>query len=308
MVVYQLESEALIAQYLTALYDWSWFGTVRCVERALHDRLPVSGDLLIVLSAMLAEKRFDPVYGSRVRAEEWTSRLDLVTGFRFSQTTTIVEVVREIERLASSTMSSWFETWKTLFRNLGNSSAELNEADIAFLSDSNPFIGWTASQMIRWCRLSPASMRQVRALFVGARWASDDTSRAIRWRAVHALGRHPSVENLQLLLNAIDSDDYWWVVYGAVRSALEMAAIQGADMADQVLKELNFRLPAIPAEPLSAVAWASRYDGADEKWKVKVWPLLVQALDLQTDEAEKERWRQRLAAFRRWANLEVNSE
>ena len=308
MVLGQLDSEIAVTQYLTALYDWNWFGTVRCVDRALRDGLSIPQELVVTLSAMLAEKRFDPVYGSRSRAHEWTERLDSVTGSKFSFTDTIADVVNEVERVRSSNGSEWFDIWWMLFRNIGDRGHGSSESEISLLSDVNPLIGWTASQMIRWCHIDAAGIRQVRALYGGARRAPDDISRSVRWRAVHALGRHPSAENLELLLSAIDHDDYSWVVYGAVRSLLEMAAIAGAEIADQVLAEIGSRLPMLPAQPLSQVAWVTRYEGAADGWKAKVWPLLVRAYEIQTEDVERERWRRRLEAFRLWAGREVTNE
>ena len=308
MVVDQLDSEEAITRYLTALYDWNWFGTVRCVERAMREDLPIPRDLAVTLCAMLAEKKFDRVYGSRSRAEQWTKRLDIVTGFRFDQATTIADVISEVRRVGPTLQSTWFQTWLDLFKNLDNEGHECGEDEIALLSDPNPLVGWTASQMARWCHVSEAGMRQIRALFLGAQKATDDISRSVRWRVVHALGRYPSVRNSQLLLDAIDDDNYSWVVYGAVRSTLEMAAVSSTDITAQLLSEVDSRLANLSAQALSQISWVTRYEGAPRDWKVKVWPLLVHAYNLQTSETEKDRWRRRLDDFRSWADREGASE
>ncbi|MER5606285.1 hypothetical protein AB0F93_15410 [Micromonospora tulbaghiae] len=300
MVLDQIQSEEGISDYITALYDWNWFGTIRCVERALRDDWRLPRHLTVVLSAMLGEKRFDPVNGSRARAEQWTEKLDGVTGFRFGQASAIAALVEEVERISDGSGPSWFRVWYGLFRQLKELSRTIDEVTVSEISNPDPFIGWTATQVARHCDLGLDGARQIRAMYRGARHASDDISRSIRWRAVHALGRHPSSENAQLLLEAIDSDVYSWVVYGAVRSLLEMAALSDVDATDRFLSQVDARLAQLPAEPLSQVAWATQYEGASAHWADRVWPLLEHARDLQETEEGKELWKARLEAFKTW--------
>ncbi|MEV0425513.1 hypothetical protein [Micromonospora sp. NPDC050495] len=304
MVLDQLQSEEGISNYITALYDWNWFGTIRCVERALRDGWPLPRHLTVALAAMLGEKRFDPVSGSRARAEQWTEKLDGVTGFRFSRATTVAALVEEVERVSDGSGPDWFTTWYGLFRRLRDPSRPVNELDISEVSNPDPFIGWTAAQVARHCNLEPDGARQIRAMYRGARHALDDTSCSIRWRVVHSLGCHPSGENAQLLLEAIDNDSYSWVVYGAVRALLEMAALSDEDATERFLSQVDARLSQLPAEPLSQVAWATQYEGASVHWAERVWPLLEHARDLQETEEGKELWKVRLEAFKTWSERE----
>ncbi|TDQ04796.1 hypothetical protein EV186_101754 [Labedaea rhizosphaerae] len=306
MVVDQIESESMMTAYLTALYNWNWFATIRCVDRAIRDGLEISDELLVTLSAMLAEKRFDRVHGSRTRAVEWTSKLDELRGYNFSGSVGIKGVVEEVERVAPKARSPWFNTWVTLFTKIGSSDQPLFENDIFLLDDANPFIGWTASQVIRWSSMDEKDLALVRSAYRGARHGLDDISRSVRWRAVHALGCHPSTDSSDLLLFAIDHDDYPWVVYGAVRSLLEMAALSSSDRASSILAEVGARLEQLPPEALGQVALVTRYDrdqeGWKEHWAAQVWPLLERAHQLQTDEINRERWKGRLEAFRDWVD------
>jgi hypothetical protein len=303
MVLDQLSSENDLSQYLTAFYDWNWFGTVRCIVRALEYGWSVPLHLRLVVSAMLAEKRFDPVVRSRHRAQEWSKRLDEVTGYRFSGLTTLADVVDDVRRLCPNDGPPWATRWHRLYAQMAAADSVPSETDVAALASDNPFIGWTAAVVIRRCSTDDALERQVRAIYTGAENAQDDTSRSIRWRVVHSLGTRPSHPNARLLLHAIDRDPYGWVVYGAVRSLLEMAVLaSGSDERAAFLSEVEARLPALPAEPLAQLAAATLYEGAPTDWAESVLPLLRKAYELQHDDEGRALWTRRMEAFRVWSS------
>ncbi|MEU4241883.1 HEAT repeat domain-containing protein [Actinoplanes sp. NPDC026619] len=306
MVLEQLKTEDTFSSYIIALYDWNWFATIRCVERALREGWQVPHHLAVVLAAMLGEKRFDPVEGSRDRAERWTAKLDQVTGFRFGQAVTLTGLVDEVDRVRGDSGPDWFQAWYQLFNLLRDSSKRPSEEDLNAICNPDPFIGWTAAQIARHCDIGPEGQRQIRAIYRGARFGEDDRSRSTRWRAVHALGRRPSEANAALLLDAIDHDDYTWVTYGAVRSLLEMAVLADDESTSRFLSDLDARLHVLPAEPLSQVAWATRYKGAPAGWPARVTPLLEHAYSLQDNEEERERWKSRMEAFKTWATREAS--
>jgi hypothetical protein len=255
---------------------------------------------------MLGEKRFDPVEGSRDRAERWSAKLDAATGYQFSTAQTLADLVDEVDRVHGEPGPGWFEAWYRLFSLLRDVSKCPSEGDIDAICAPDPFIGWTAAQIARHCDIGPEGERQIRATYRGARFGDNDRSCAVRWRAVHALGRHPSEANATLLLEAIDHDGYAWVVYGAVRSLLEMAVLADEPSTDQFLSYLDARLHQLPQEPLSQVAWATRYKGAPAGWPAKVWPLLEHAYNLQDNEEERARWKSRMEAFKAWETREAS--
>ncbi|MDQ7906846.1 hypothetical protein RB614_20230 [Phytohabitans sp. ZYX-F-186] len=306
MVLDQLGSEDAFARYITALYDWNWFATIRCVERALSDGWAVPHHLKLMLSAMLCEKRFDPVAGSRARADSWSSKLDAVTGFGFARVTTIPGLVAEVEQFRKGSEPSWFQDWYKLFALIGTPSHVPSENEIALLASPNPFIGWIAAQVTRHCNLTDEGARQIRAIYSGARHATDDVSCSIRWRAVHAVGRNPSSDNARMLLSAIDGDSYSWVKYGAVRSLLEMAAISEEADSLKFLSEVGARLSKLPQEALAQVAWATRYEGTTAGWASRALPLLEAAYELQETDKEREQWQNRMEAFKAWAARETS--
>ena len=124
--------------------------------------------------------------------------------------------------------------------------------------------------------------------------------RTIRWRIVHTLGAWPSQDNAQLLLEAL-GDEHVWCRYGAVRSLVEMAArTTDPNLRQRILSSLSERWRRLDSEPLSQLAWASRYETADAEWPAAIQPLIEEVRDAQQGE-ERERWERRFENFRRYA-------
>jgi len=88
------------------------------------------------------------------------------------------------------------------------------------IEDEDSVVGWTTSNVLRRCTLTEDQQAYLRGLVDGA-------SPVVKWRAVHALGAFPSLENLTSLTHAIQDDDRL-VRYGAVRACFESAS-QGSE-------------------------------------------------------------------------------
>ena len=125
-------------------------------------------------------------------------------------------------------------------------------------------------------------------------------ARTIRWRAVHALGAWPSAENAALLIAAM-ADEHMWCSYGATRSAVEMAARTGEEgLRNWIIEQLMEKWQELEPEPLSQLAWASRYRDVDAGWPASIRPLIVAVRDTQEEE-ERDRWDRRLRIFDEYA-------
>ena len=282
-------------QLLTALHDWNWFATVRCLWAA--STVPnLSRGIALAISAMLAIKQFEVVKGSATRAREWTRRLDDAYGWTFGHAVCVQDVLRSLEAqpLDGVEQGPWFHPWKETF--LGRPRVfDL----VARLNNGNPLIAWAAANVLRL--KSPTNIEQeaLRATYAAA-LADAERGHSVRWRVVHALAQWKSADNTNFLFEALDNDPYMWVQYGAVRGLMEAAAEDPPQRGD-ILEQLRRRLPQLGAEPASQLFWASRHSQADDSWPAEVRPLLEAAVESSTTDAQRSRCIRRLAEFDAWA-------
>ena len=246
--------------FLRSLYDWNWRGTITALGAAEHDGSPAaSQSLRTALLAVIAEKRFDPVDGTRNRS---TQQLERFAGDQPKMMASAASLEQLVEQVAMEPGGpEWFEDWRRMFCKRPGGSEPTGQ-DLAEIGSADPVIGWTTANVARRFALDPPSCAEVRALYRG-RPGADPHDQAVRWRVVHALGAWPDEENAETLIGAL-GDEYMWVCYGAVRSAVELAAITGdPGLRDWVISELAARASEIQPEPLSQIAYTSRYNGAE---------------------------------------------
>ncbi len=280
-------------QFLRIVYDWSWTAAVIALGETQSTSHAVSEALAIAILAMIAEKRFNAAQDTVARAE---GLLRIVPG----------EFVREMLEVESSaqlyarvtsldlTEATWWPHWKKVFLGLAPETSQSLRA-LADIASSEPLIGWATANALR--RFVPTGQAPVvlRAIF-WSQLRDDSASKATRWRIVHTLGAWPSQENAALLFEAFD-DAYSWVVYGAVRSLVEMAArTDDATLRGEILDSLRANLTRLKPSARSTIAWVAPYDGADQGWPQAVRPLLNTARD-EAAGLERDRWEEHLRRF-----------
>jgi hypothetical protein len=294
----QLEEEGDRDAFLRAVYDWNWRGTVTAMATAEQDgSAAASAPLRTALLAVIAEKKFDAVDGTRDRTIKQLARFSGPLVEAMSAADSIYQLV---ELVASEPAGpQWFEDWRRVFCR--GTATELTEEEIARVATADPVIGWTMANVARRFETHPDRALQLRTIYA-ARQAPEPSDRAVRWRVVHALGAWPGEENADALVEALD-DEYGWVKYGAMRSLVEMAArTDDAAVRDRILDQLTTRVGDLPADPLSQIAWTSLYHGASTSYADAVRPLVRAAADAQVNETDRNRWARRVKRFEQfWA-------
>lgn len=293
MALEEIDEEPDRDAFLRSLYNWNWRGTITAMAAAEQDRFAASPPLRTALLAVIAEKRFDPVDGTRSRS---TQELERFTGDqpkRMASASSLEQLVEQVVMEPGG--PDWFERWRRMFCRLPGIS-ELSDRDLAEIGSIDPVLGWTTANVARRFALDPRSVAEVRAIY-RARPDAAPRDQAVRWRVVHALGAWPDEENAEMLQEAL-ADEYMWVCYGAVRSLVELAATtEDSALRDRVISGLADRLPHIRPEPLSQIAYTSRYNGAKVGFAGAIRPLLKQILVEQTNESERGLWTARIERF-----------
>jgi len=302
MAIKAIDDDEQRDQFLHLVHDWNWRAAVVALSEARSGDRSVSEATEQAILAMAAEKRFDPVEGTRKRIIGLLKTVDCTIAEEFGA------LSEEDLHAAIATIDhpeiSWWREWKRIF--LAREVEDLHsDAMIERVAFDAPLIGWMAANALRRAEASPGVSRVARMIYSTHR---NDTwsDAAIRWRIVHTLGAWPSTENAELLYTALTDEDRW-CQYGAVRSLVEMAArTPDHELRDRILAELSARWRDLDPEPLSQIGWAPRYTEADGDWPRAVRPLIQAVRDAQQDE-ELERWNQRMAAFDHYAETHAAS-
>lgn len=274
------------------LYDWNWRAVITALAAVEQDGTQgCSLELRDALLAVVAEKRYDALADTATRAAALIDRFRGNWAEALNEAQDLDAMVDLVRRRTIEGAAPWFEQWRDLFCR--QADRPLDEDEIGLLTDPDPVIGWTASNVVRRFDEHPDRSLQVRTIYT-ARRAPDAESKAIRWRAAHALGGWPTDDNADVLIEALN-DQYKWVQYGAVRALMEIAATADRPLRDRVLTELERRVAELTPQALSQIAWAAKHRSPRPGWAEAVRPVLEACLSRQANETESERWTRRIA-------------
>src|SRR5205807_7659493 len=109
----------------------------------------------------------------------------------------------------------------------------LSAEEITAVSSGDSLIGWTAANAIRRSTADEDQLDGLREVYRQSR--ATDTNKTTRWRIVHLLGAFPTEANAAFLFQALTTDPYHWVKYGATRALVEIAARAGDALATSVI-------------------------------------------------------------------------
>jgi len=296
MVIKSIPDKEGRDKFLHRVYDWNWRASVQTLSESRAGVNAISEATEEAILAMAAEKRFDPVEGTRERI---TALLADVAGPIAAEFKSLEqEGLQQAIAAINHPESSWWQQWQQIF--LAHSPAEIfSDGMIEQLVSETSLIGWMAANVLRRAEPPIDFAERVRLIY---RSHPDRAprQRTIRWRVLHTLGAWPAIENARLLIEGM-GDEHIWCRYGAVRSLIEMAArTSDHGLRDQIIDQLSQRWTDLDPEPLSQLAWASRYADADAEWPLAIRPLIEQVRDAQRNE-ERERWERRFADFERYA-------
>lgn len=275
-------------RFLKSVYDWNWGIAVACLANAWRaGRELCSLEIRYAMLAVVAEKLFDPVSPTRESAKKRLSTFSDEVATQFLQSEGLQAIFDRVRGLESQV--GWFLDWRSLFTR--SNVEPLTEGEIRKVLSKDPFLGWTASNIIKRFELREPDLRQLRAYFDyyqtvrGEPTPHDDT---IQWRIVHALGVSAIKSNADLLLITLDEGRYHWAKYGAARSLVEIAAKTADESLRQyVINQLIDRVGGLQQNVLDEIGKAVFFTGAPESWGRQVTPLLELVRDAQATESER---------------------
>jgi hypothetical protein len=234
MALEQIADSGSADLFVRRIYDWNFYAPAYALSRARAGHVAaVTSGMETALLTMLAEKRWDPI---RATSQRVTDALRLLSSqvaqklLAAADLTELLEIVREMP-----VQDEAIEEWKAIFTTPPN--ARVEDSFIARIAEEDSLAGWTVANVLRRIRLTEAQLASMREMIDGA-------GETVRWRIVHALGAHPSEENVSVLFDLLTSDEYMWVRYGAVRSLVECAARSSA-IRDLVFEGIRERIEDI---------------------------------------------------------------
>ena len=298
MILEQLGSATLGDAFLNLVYDWNWTATVTCLANAEASLAkPFTTEMEVAVLALVAEKLFDPILNTRDRtARVLKSFPEGTLAEEFVSAKSLQDVLTAVEKIQSK--EKWFLDWKALFRR--SKESPLGEREIQMVTSPSAIQGWTASNVIKRFDLDGGDGRQLRSCYYEVEHA--DTKGPVRWRIVHSLGALDTEDSKRFLLEALDTDDYHWVRYGAARSLVELAARTKDDPRRQsIFAELESRVNKLQTIVLEEIAHAVFYRDAPRTWYKPASHLLLTILQAQTEAAYRQKWTKTIEEFKEWS-------
>lgn len=235
--------------FLTHVYDWNYWITLQCI--ASFDRRgqsPIPSWMRHAFYALNLEKRFDPFLHTAARAERLLELLPSNAGAEYvtPDARALLAKVRAIilGALEDSDLphaeARYCRDWLDLYtRETPFSDDELR------LLWADPFVSWTAANVLRRLPSRSDLTAQVMRHYESARATDGFTAKAtaFRWRLVHVLGRGIATNSDLLVKVLFDSSEDNHVRYGAARSLLEFVVTQaGRSECERTIALLHSRL------------------------------------------------------------------
>ena len=226
------------ASFVRRVYDWNPYAIAYALaEDEYREPADLEQELELVVLAMLAEKRWDPVIPSAERATDALNLFPRLKAQAFLAADSLEVVIDFVRGLQSEV--PWFVEWQKLFCLPQHVTPD--DHAVARLSDDDSIIGWTLANVLRRVTLNN---EQLTCVFELGHYLHS----VVRWRAVHVVGCYPRHESMSLALHLLDRDEDLWVRYGALRSLVEMASKSEGGLRAAVLMEIVARRDQILAD------------------------------------------------------------
>jgi hypothetical protein len=278
----QLKNSDEADLFVRRIYDWNPYSPAYSVAEGIrHGNSHVSEEMIIVLLAMLVERRADLLLNTIRAANDALYLFPDEYGRPFTESKSLRGLVDFLYTFKSE--KKWFVEWRDIFAQ----GRLVDKADLHLLQDEDSVLGWTYTNVLRRTNLSPEGQGEIRAL-------SNHEHPSIRWRAVHVLGAFPDRRNLLILTERLDKDSDNWVRYGAMRSLIEMAARADDEIRNEAFSELSTRTDKIVGDRFARSAFESAifivHDKIPDNWLQLTFGIL-QKFFLETVNVEvKDHW------------------
>jgi hypothetical protein len=303
--------------FIQRVYNWNSAAALVCIAKAVRTGSGRhSQEIQFAVLALEAEKLFDPVQQTRMRASAVLALFPQAIAAPYQQVRDLGELYALVQQQTQSEATyrdrePWFPKWRDLFVRF--SSPMFSEQDRRQIVSQEGLIGWTAANVFRRFKLSDLDILQLRAYYDAASSSdnNDWRSSTIRSRVVHALGRTDTQPAVELLFEALTQDRYVWARTGAARSLIQLAALtadsalrrQIVDMLIDMVKRATPETLAIKL--LHEIGQSVFYRGAHPEWQEVITPLIVLIRDRQTD-PERDWWSTLLVEFEKFCQAQAN--
>ena len=270
--------------FIRKVYDWNPYAASYAMSETVSSDRRVSEEMEHVIAAMLAERRWDVVRPTAVRAEDALAILGTDQARKYLRAKSPEEVLGAVGAIKGE--KEWFRDWQQLYIRRPHKKVQNQELELLEARDS--ILGWTATNVFRRLKLTNEQLRCVRQLAGSSKFGT------VRWRAVHVLGAFPSKVNKAVLFERLGKDRYTWVRYGALRSLMEMAA-RSAALRSQILEALSRQGDLLAGNELLRSEFSRAADATVDKAEVESWMSgigrVIRALaDRAEDERDLEHW------------------
>lgn len=223
--------------FVIAVYNWDYPSAFACLQFKHSNDRPLG----VMLSALVAEKLFEPFLHSRKTAEK--NLASLMNNLMLqSLPTSMDDLIRHVAALKPGSGTAMFEAWLALYNTMADN---VNSKVLKFLIAENPLMGWTAANVIRRLKLTKSGATGLKlALKHAGKGLSSAKANPIRWRIYHALGTHYSDECIEMLWRAVwNPKEHEDTRYGAARSLVELAVHAPSEEAGaNILDRISARL------------------------------------------------------------------
>ncbi|MET7736364.1 HEAT repeat domain-containing protein [Streptomyces sp. NPDC005402] len=275
LAVEQIEGAERADCFISLVYDWNYSAAGYSL---INGR--VSKGMIVAVLAMLAEKRWDPV---RNTVEEVEDALRL-NGSTLSSMMLGSKCRSDLIAIVEDSMTgeSDFASWLEMFSIEDGFPASPQLIKRLCVEDS--LEGWALSNSLRRCTLDKKAAKKLVKI-------SRKASPVHRWRAVHALGMHPSPRNASALQDRFADKDSW-VRAGAIRSMVEQAALSGDGLRRNLLDYIISAVQSgrIDSRMLDVLAKSLNIRPRSDGWAESVAPLVQQLIGAAANLDAQERW------------------
>jgi hypothetical protein len=274
----QIREEGDANRFVLSVYDWNLYAAAYALARGRRlGMLAVDTNTEEAMLAVLAERRWDPVAPSAQRVSDALRVFETGLARRYLDARDPKEVCSIV---AEGGIDEGGKGWRRLFLGETGTNRLLDE-----LVSGGALKGWIAANSLRRNVLGGDEFARLAD-------ALSDSSGTVRWRAVHVLGSQPRAEAAELLLRALDDDEWVWVRYGAVRALIEMAAFS-EELRQSIIADIISRIPQLAGEPrvLAEMEKALQLRVPPEGWGRAVAPLLEELFSVALTVADQDHWR-----------------
>jgi len=273
--------------FLRRVYDWNpYAASYAMAECRRRGTLDVTSEIEVMILAMLANRLWDVITASAIRAKDALNVFPSELAGAFLAATRYEDIFATLKAIPSEV--AWFNEWRKQFTQpLGGNASE---AAIRHLSDTDSVAGWTMANVLKRLALTPDQIAAIR-------WLADSASETVQWRVAHVLGSFPTTANAEFLLQMWDGAPVGgWVRYGAIRSLVELAAVStDRALSRGVVSALQNRAEKLVSDTRSlwelARSLKVRDDLHNGDWVTTIAPLVRTLYEYGADDESREKWR-----------------